>query len=239
LNFSDPALADTRVRQAFLYALDRNILNDEILGAVNKVAIVNGWLSPASPDLNTYEFDPDRARQLLEEAGWDSSREIVAQYEAGVVRDDLPVIAEMLGAVGINISFEALDPAAVQSTIFENSDYTVWYGTGAGSLDGSPWLAGDDILSTAIFPEGFNSMHYVNEEFDEHYLAGQRAVDPEVARTEFEAASLVFNEDLPFLPLYQRRDYTFLNDDLRGPETATLLHPFAGGLEYWNWHFDS
>jgi len=41
------------------------------------------------------------------------------------------------------------------------------------------------------------------------------------------------------VPLYQRVDYAIVNDSLRGPEKATILHPAAGGVRYWEWYMAS
>jgi hypothetical protein len=39
--------------------------------------------------------------------------------------------------------------------------------------------------------------------------------------------------------LYQRVDYSIVNDGLKGPENATILHPAAGGVHYWEWYKES
>jgi hypothetical protein len=49
----------------------------------------------------------------------------------------------------------------------------------------------------------------------------------------------LFNDELPYAPLYQRVDYAIVSDNLRGPEQATILHPVAGGVRYWEWYLAS
>jgi peptide/nickel transport system substrate-binding protein len=66
---------DRRVRQALNYAIDKELMRDELLGGP-EVMQVKGWwvVTPGtigySPELDPYPYDPDKARQLLAEAGY-------------------------------------------------------------------------------------------------------------------------------------------------------------------------
>ncbi|MCH8206279.1 MAG: ABC transporter substrate-binding protein, partial [Chloroflexi bacterium] len=74
-------LRDPRIRQAFLYALDREKLITAFRagnGTVVNSFMTHGWYQ--KPEWNQlYPFDPDKARALLEEAGWDPDREVVVK----------------------------------------------------------------------------------------------------------------------------------------------------------------
>jgi peptide/nickel transport system substrate-binding protein len=65
---------DRRVRQALAYAIDKELMRDTLYGP--DVMVVKGWtaVTPStkgySPDLDPFPFDPDKARQLLAEAGY-------------------------------------------------------------------------------------------------------------------------------------------------------------------------
>jgi peptide/nickel transport system substrate-binding protein len=65
---------DQRVRQALAYAIDKELIRDQLYGP--EVMQVKGWafVTPSSigysPELDPFPFDPDKARQLLEEAGY-------------------------------------------------------------------------------------------------------------------------------------------------------------------------
>ena len=54
-------------------------------------------------------------------------------------------------------------------------------------------------------------------------------------------ASEIFNDELPYVALYQRVDYTILSNTLRGPEKAQrgILHPNQSGVNYWEWYIAS
>ena len=73
INNGLPQLSDKRVRQAMMYALDRQQIIDDIWSGAAVVA--HGNLSPKydfyyNPNLKRYEYDPEKAKALLDEAGW-------------------------------------------------------------------------------------------------------------------------------------------------------------------------
>ncbi|GGF00279.1 ABC transporter substrate-binding protein [Stappia taiwanensis] len=107
MNQNHPKLRDPRIRQALSLAIDRDALNEALwLGK----AIVPSTHTMAEmgalhqPDLVTFEYDPERARKLLEEAGYDGF-EITFDTAATYYTNGLlaaQAIMEMWGAVGIN-----------------------------------------------------------------------------------------------------------------------------------------
>ncbi len=75
LNVSDPLFADVGVRQALNYAIDKDLIVDAIYGG--RAESLPGPLSPFNNFVNTslspYPYDPDKALQLLSDAGWTDS----------------------------------------------------------------------------------------------------------------------------------------------------------------------
>lgn len=72
LNTADPVLADKRVRQAISHLVNKKQIIETIYKGIGQVA--NGPIVPGmwaySPDVPSYEYDPERAKRLLDEAGW-------------------------------------------------------------------------------------------------------------------------------------------------------------------------
>ena len=71
-NLEDPILKDKRVRQALLYSANRQQIVDVLFQGKQQVA--DTWLPPKhygyNPKVAHYNYDPDKAKKLLEEAGW-------------------------------------------------------------------------------------------------------------------------------------------------------------------------
>lgn len=111
-NQAVPALQDIRVRQALSHAVDKEALISQVLPEGTEVAtqfmpdVVNGW----NPDVTTYEYDPEQARALLAEAGYDEANPLTLDfnYPVDVSRPYMPdpeqiftVLAAQLADAGV------------------------------------------------------------------------------------------------------------------------------------------
>ncbi|HVA35856.1 MAG TPA: peptide ABC transporter substrate-binding protein [Stellaceae bacterium] len=85
LNLDDPILADGRVRQALLYAIDRKAISQTLFAGRDPVA--DSFVSPLdwiyTPDVPRYAHDPAKAKALLETAGWHATGNAVRHNAAG------------------------------------------------------------------------------------------------------------------------------------------------------------
>ncbi|MFI6574303.1 ABC transporter substrate-binding protein [Nocardiopsis sp. NPDC050513] len=108
---TNESLADLEVRQALAHAVDRQRIVDTILPEGGEVATqfmpdtLDGW----SPDVQTYEYDPDLAEQMLADAGQEDLT-VEFCYPTDVTRPYMPaprdifdVIAADLEAVGVTV----------------------------------------------------------------------------------------------------------------------------------------
>ncbi|MHA6792145.1 ABC transporter substrate-binding protein [Pseudonocardia bannensis] len=109
---NNPALKDLRIRQAIAYALDREALvrNQLPEGAVVATQFMPETVDGYAPDTQAYAYDPDRARQLLAEAG-QSNLTLNFYYPTEVTRPYMPnptniftALAENLRQVGITVN---------------------------------------------------------------------------------------------------------------------------------------
>jgi peptide/nickel transport system substrate-binding protein len=94
-NYAQPHLKDARVRQAMVYAIDR----EKIIATVKKgTGKISNTMFPAawaqSPTLNPYKYDPAKAKQLLSAAGWDTNRKVdfIYYYSDQVNKDTVIAI---------------------------------------------------------------------------------------------------------------------------------------------------
>ena len=110
-NFRDPDLRDIRVRRAIAYAIDREEIVRAYLRGTARLA--SGMLTPENwaydGAVTTYPYDPLRARQLLEEAGFVSAeRKLSLVYKCAPEGMRMAEIMQaMLGRVGIEVRFAA------------------------------------------------------------------------------------------------------------------------------------
>lgn len=121
----NPKLADKRVRQAIAYGINRQAIVDRLLFGHGQV--FNAKAHPQSPyypsDLNSYDYDPEKAKALLAEAGWtDSDNDgfvdkdgekftFTLNYPTGNRTRELsaPIIQQNLKSIGIDVILNSAD----------------------------------------------------------------------------------------------------------------------------------
>jgi peptide/nickel transport system substrate-binding protein len=122
----NPALKDVRVRQAIIYAFNREKLAKDLLLGLTTVAATDWDNTPNSPwvdpSITPYPYDPEKAKALLAEAGWTDTNgngtvdkagvELVLKYgtTSRAVRQDTQAVAQQdLAAVGIGTELLSYD----------------------------------------------------------------------------------------------------------------------------------
>lgn len=111
-NQAVPELQDPKVREALSYAVDKDALISQVLPEGTQKAIefvpevVNGY----NPDVTTYDYDPEKAKALLAEAGYDEANplKLTFNYPVNVSRPYMPdpeqiftVLSSQLSEVGV------------------------------------------------------------------------------------------------------------------------------------------
>lgn len=122
-------IPDVRVREALVYAIDRQKILDELLKGHGE--IVDGFVSSASPyyddSITPVAYDPEKAKELLEEAGWDGSQVLRFYVNSGdgTFVNAAQVLAAQWAAVGIQVEIQTVDLATLMS-IAGSTDYDLF-----------------------------------------------------------------------------------------------------------------
>jgi peptide/nickel transport system substrate-binding protein len=218
-----PPLDNVKVRQALNYAVDKQAIVDTILKDIAVVA--NGPLAPVLTGSRTdlgYPYDPEKAKALLEEAGY-NGEEIVFAVPRGRYPNDGQV-AEAIAAywqdVGVNVKLEQGDYATIMPLIRQGKDSpydAAFQGWSADALD--PVLM-SLFLWHSDYTEGRTA--YANPRVDELLDKANTSTDTEeVAALMQEAQGLIW-EDAPMVFLYFPVEVLGISDRLKGFST----HPF-------------
>src|SRR5690606_2752174 len=135
LNLRDPRFADVRVRQAIYHAIDRHAIVETLYqGAAEVVHSIFQNPIYLPDDLMEYEYDPEKARRILAEAGWNSPAplELLTYYTDPLSQDVLAAIQGYLAEVGIFVEPRVFDVPTYNAT-FYRGDFTLSYrGLGSG-----------------------------------------------------------------------------------------------------------
>jgi ABC-type transport system substrate-binding protein len=229
---------DVAVRQALIYSVDRQSIVDNIYLGMGEVA--NGTqpkLSEAyAPDeINTvYNYDPELAAQMLDEAGWvlndDGVREkdgqtlsFDVQYGTDPTNDQVAAaLQDFWLQIGVEGEPNPVDfDTVIVPAVSETFDFRV-------IMLGFNWASpsGDQgsMFDIASYGTGFNFMKYDNPEYVELNNAANATTDQEERRRLLIEASNVVNDDAPLCIYIYRQDRIAYNVRLQG------FSPQANGL---------
>ena len=190
---------DVKVRQAMLYAIDRQQILEELLSGHGE--IVDGFLSSASPfyddSLTPVSYDPEKAKALLEEAGWDGSQTIRFYVNSGdsTFVNAASIIAAEWAAVGIKAEIQTVDFATLMSVAgTEDYDVLAVQYTYA-PVDPYPdvaWLLGGEGSWTG----------YSDDTLNDALTKSQLTSDPEETKELFSVVDKKVQEDVPMFSAY-------------------------------------
>lgn len=224
-NMNDPRFQDVRVRKAFNYAIDRKRLADNVLRNQYYEYGIYGITPPISSVFKGYnfseikkygyDFNPELAKQLLEEAGYPGGKGFGSVDLRLDISDLNTAVAEELAdqiyqTLGINVNIDGSN--------FEqrNEDGNM----GRGDIFRTAWVA--DYSSPETFlgnfygklvpkeknePSSGNQSRYVNPLFDKYFEMG-RSADQKRRLELFCRAEIELMKDPPIIPLWYANDFT-------------------------------
>lgn len=210
-------LQDVRVRQALCYAVDRQAINDFLFGGQSQ--LIGSHMIPAikkyyNPDTeNVYSYDPEKAKSLLAEAGYENGFDLVIsvpkEYQQHV--DTAQIIAEQLKAVGINATVDStIDWATWLSDIYGAKNYQA---TVIG-FDGT--LAPSDWLKKYTTDAGNNLPKFSNAEYDEVFAKAYAAVDENEKAELYKQCEMILAEQAASVYIEDPADFVGVNAKLAG-----------------------
>ncbi len=156
-------LAIKEVRQALNYAVDTELIVEQLLAGLPTPGV---WPSPGvngyDPDRDPYPYDPDLARDLLDQAGFGDGFDMVAEITVGAFPADSDIyeaMAGFLGDVGVEVELRQIDFSGDWLPKFLGRDGADWEGDAFGlSWNAAPLIDG-------IRPFNFYRCGWANEFF--------------------------------------------------------------------------
>jgi peptide/nickel transport system substrate-binding protein len=223
------------VRQALVYAIDREGIVKQVLKGygrvVNSHIIGPEWA--INPNLNKYEYNPDKARALLKEAGWDANTPVVINWMAGQggrdVENSLLIAQSQLQAVGIKADFQPLERGPLLEAITGRKFDLVSYGGGVYTVD--PDSTSYVLMCQFTQPKGANNAGYCNPNVDRLFMEGRAVTDQAQRAKAYQEASALINDDVSHVWLFVADAIYGYSDKLQG------LKPHGDfNSAYWNAH---
>ena len=226
INLLDPALGDVRVRRALAYAIDRQAIVDHLRRGLATPA--DGLIPPIArayePGITSYAFDPARARELLDEAGYRDPdgdgpaarlRLTLKTSNIEFNRLQAAVVQENLAGVGIALDVRTYEFATLFADVIAGN-FQLYFLQWAGGA-----LADPDILRRAFHssqtpPNGFNRGHFSSPEVDALLDEVATSLDPARRQAALAQVQRVLAREVPCVSLWHKTNFAIAQRSLAG-----------------------
>ena len=240
-NCTRPTLSDVRVRQALMYALDRKAFIKAQYGeGIAEVGMApispTSWAFPDASELNPYDFDMEKAAQLMDEAGWKLESDGF-RYKDGnkfsigwLVYTDSPwpgvlsaMAADTWKQLGVDLTIELMDFDTVSSRTMdpapEDKDFDIY--TMGFSLSVDPDPTGALFDDNAYVKGGFNASGYKNEKAMELVKKGRNEFDTAKRAEIYKEWAKLMNQEIPHVIVAYRSEIWGVNNRVKGMDIGT------------------
>jgi len=215
-NLEDPILKNVKVRQAWAHAVDWETIAAGISPRLQTKgkSLLMDWMEGYADDIPTYEYDPERAKQLLAEAGYPDGFEIQQDgTSASGVTEQMQLEQEYLAAVGIKVKYNLVD-TPTYNQMRNNGDFQL-----SGRL--LPAVNPDMILFSYLHPDniapkGLNGARYNNPELTAKLEAARAETDSAKRLQLYKEVQQIAMTDLPYLPTYASNVYWPSKQEVEG-----------------------
>ncbi|WP_367714400.1 ABC transporter substrate-binding protein (plasmid) [Nitratireductor sp. GISD-1A_MAKvit] len=207
LNMKEGPFAKKEIRQAANYAINKKALVENILQGTAEVAA--GPTPPAfawayNEELQPYPHDPEKAKQLLSDAGYDGEELTFYVTEGG---------SGMLDPIAMGTAIQADLQAVGMKVNIETYEWNTFLGKVNPGLEGKAdmaemaWMTNDPdtlpflALRSQAWPDkgGFNSGYYANEKVDELLNKARTSTDQEERAALYKEMQKIVQDDAPWV----------------------------------------
>jgi peptide/nickel transport system substrate-binding protein len=230
-NLKDPRFSDIRVRKAISYAIDKQEIIDVVLLGLGEIA--TGPYKPGTwqynPDVERYDYDPEKAKKLFADAGWEDT-----DGDGILDKDGIPfaftittnqgndlraksaeIIQRRLKEVGIDVKIRIIEWAAFLSEFVQPKKFEA-------VILGWNILQDPDLYdvwhSSKIGPDELNHISYSNPEVDRLLEEGRRTFDREERKEAYFRIQEILANEAPYVFLYV-------------PDALPVVHARFHGIE--------
>jgi len=215
-NLTDPLFRDLRVRQAIAYALDINAIIKYLWRGEARPA--TGVLPPENwayeANVKTYPYDPQHARDLLNESGHPNLSFTFRTTNEDISRLMASAFQQQLHDVGIVMDIRSTETATFFADVI-GGNFQMYSARWVGGNDDPDFL--NLVFHSKMMPmKGANRGHYSNPRVDELIDFARRELDMEKRKEAYQEIQRIVAEDLPYVSLFYRDNVCVYNKRIEG-----------------------
>ena len=205
LNMQDPVLKQLKVRQAIAHAINRQEIIQKVM--VTSTRIAGAILPPehyaGNINLTPYDYNPELAKKLLQEAGVKLPLKLVYKTSTDAQRVRIATILQaQMREAGIELEIRSLD----WGTFFADVKQ------GNFQLFGLTWVG---IKTPEIYSKAFGSQNFPPNGFNRGRYADAE-LDKLLAAENWQAATARIHNQLPYIPLWYEGQFAAMRKNLGG-----------------------
>lgn len=244
-NLQNPLFKDKRVRQAISYAINKEEIIHGVLKGLGKTA--TGPYKPGSwaynPNVKTYPYDPNKARELLARAGWRDSDgdgildkdgvpfafEIITNQGNEVRAKCAEIIQRRLSEIGIKVKIRILEWAAFVNDFINKRRFDATILGWTIPLDPDIY---DVWHSSKTGPKELNFISFSNAEVDKLIEMARSTFDQSKRKKYYYRIQEILAEEQPYTFLFVPDALPIIHKRFRGIEPA----PLGIGYNFMKWY---
>lgn len=212
-----PPFDNVLVRQAISHAIERDSIVSGVFNNVGKLG--NSTMSPKvfgySKNVKPYEYDINKAKELLKEAGYPNGFEVTLFTPDIKERVNMAeVIQSQLKGIEVDVKVEMLEYGAYVATHEKGEGHmfnSIW-GNATGDGDYNQY----SLFHTNSIGAPGNFFHYSNPEVDKLLEAGRKEMDPEKRKEIYEKSQMIEMEDAVYIPIRSHEHLAAFNRNVSG-----------------------
>ncbi len=221
-----PPLDDVRIRQALNYAVDKQAIIDSIFDGQAGAVAPGGFGALAfgyHDDIEGYPYDPERARELLAEAGYPNGLDLEFRCSSDRYASDREVcqaIQAYLAQVGVNTDVQFTEWAVYSQLRADRSMQGIYFlGYGNSLFDA------DFPLRLCCWSGGRAETRFTTPELDAMVEEAARTVDVQARYDIYGEIQQYIRDQAPYIFLYDQFDIYGISDRIEWEPWATELIP--------------
>ena len=242
LNNDSLVVSSPNVRQALAYAIDKRTMVEEVLP--HQAQVIDGPILPNSfafnDQINTYNYNPEKAKALLAEAGWElktikdqagvegtwlAKKEQILQIEITIPDNpqNLALAEKIKGyweTIGVKTTIKAVSGRDVQNSLAKTNSFTVLLYSLFGSIDPDPYTFWHSSQRSAL-----NIAGYGNKKVDKLLEDARVNNNIETRTAKYKEFQILLTADAPAIFLYNPSYVYIQNKRIKGYAVQTINQP--------------